>query len=441
MPDFSPFMIARVQMALTLGYHIILACFGVGLPVLLMVVEWKYLKTGNIIWKTLAQRWAKVFAVLFGVGAISGTVLSFELGLLWPKFMGTFGAVIGLPFSLEAFAFFMEAIFVGIYLYGWDKLSPKAHWLTSIPIVISGFASAWFVVTANAWMNSPQGFVLENGIATQINPWEAMLNPSTGAQTAHMIIAAYMVSGFGIASIYAFTKLKGRWSQYHQKAMVTGLILGIVFTPLQMMVGDWSAKVVATTQPIKLAAMEGQFETKSFAPLRIGGIPDEKSQSTPYSLEIPGLLSWLSYGDFNAEVKGLKDFPSELHPPVAVVHIAFQIMVAIGFFLFLLSVISIIAWVKNKRLPQNKLYVGSVALSGILSILALQAGWIVTEVGRQPWIVYNVMKTSEAVTDSPGILYVFIATLAIYTILSVGLFFVLRALAKRPLPQGVIDHG
>lgn len=440
MLDSSSFLLARTQMAFTLGYHIILASFGVGFPVLLMLVEWRYLKTQHPVWKILAKRWAKVFAVLFGVGAVSGTVLSFELGLLWPKFMGTFGGVIGLPFNLEAFAFFLEAIFVGAYLYGWDKLSPRAHWLTTLPIAISGFASAWFVVTANAWMNAPQGFTLVGHTVTDAEPLKAMLNPATFAQTTHMILAAYMVTGFGIASVYAWKKIKGGFHEYHQKALSVALALAVICTPLQMLAGDWSAKVVAQTQPIKLAAMEGQFETLKSAPLRIGGWPNEENEITTHAVEIPGLLSFLAFGDFDATVKGLKEFPREDWPPVLVVHLAFQIMVGLGGFLFLLSGFAVLNWLRKRPFPNNKIFTWMVASSGVMAIVALQAGWVVTEVGRQPWIVYQVMRTKEAVTENPGLGWVFGVTLLIYTVLTIGLLVILKSLAKKPLPAEVCDH-
>lgn len=439
MNEWSPFLLARLQMAFTLGYHIVVASLGVGMPVLLLMAEGRYLKSGDPLWKILAQRWAKIFAVLFGVGAVSGTVLSFEMGLLWPHFMGRFGGAIGLPFTLEAFAFFLEAVFAGIYLYGWDKLSPRIHWLSGVPIAVSGFLSAFFVVTANAWMNTPQGFEMTNGLVTHVDPWKAMFNPAAWVQTTHMIVAAYMVSGFLVASYYAWQGLKGKWKEYHRRALSLSLLLGILFAPVQILVGDWAGRVVAKTQPAKLAAMEGQFKTEARAPLRIGGIPNEKDRRTRYALEIPGLASWLAYGDADAVVKGLDDFPPDEVPPTAVVHVAFQVMVAIGFFLLALSLFSAAAWLRRRRFPSGKIFLAAVALSGILSVFALEAGWIVTEVGRQPWIVYNIMRTREAVTGAPGVEVIFFSTLGIYSALTVGLFAVLRLLAKKPLPIEATD--
>jgi cytochrome d ubiquinol oxidase subunit I len=431
---------ARIQMAFTLGFHIILACFGVGLPVLMLAAEAKYLQTKDAIYKTLAQRWSNAFAVLFAVGAVSGTVLSFELGLLWPKFMGTFGSVISLPFTLEGFAFFLEAIFVGIYIYGWDKLTPKAHFLSGIPIAISGFASAWFVVTANSWMNSPQGFEWVDGAVVNPDPIVAMFNQTTWAQTTHMILAAYIVSGFSVASFYAWRLLKdadsnsSQTQRYNRIAMSLGLILGAICMPPQLAVGDWSAKVVAKTQPIKLAAMESHFKTETGASLVIGGFPDMENQTVNYGIKIPKLLSFLAYGDLNAEVKGLEEFPADEIPPVPVVHVAFQLMVGTGTLLMIYSLLALIRWLRKRdRFFTARWFLWSTVPTGPFAIIAMEAGWTVTEVGRQPWIVYGIMRTKDAVTDAPGINLIFFTTLMIYAILFIGIISVLRFLAKKPI--------
>lgn len=430
---------ARLQMAFTLGFHIILACYGVGLPVLMLVAEWRYLKTGDQLWQKLAQRWSRSFAVLFAVGAVSGTVLSFELGLLWPEFMGRWGAVIGLPFTMEGFAFFLEAIFAGIYLYGWDRLPKRVHWLTGWPIAISGFLSAFFVVTANAWMNAPAGFRIVDGKIVDINPLAAMFNVASGAQVTHMIVAAYMVTGFCVAAFYAFCLLRDPLNEYCRRAFTLSLLLGLVFVPIQMMVGDWSAKVVAKSQPVKLAAMEGQFQTERHAPLRIGGLPDPVARETRYAIEIPGALSFLSYGEFNAEVKGLNDFPDDVKPPVIVVHLAFQVMVGIGSLMGLLAAGCLVNYVRFRSWPQSKWFLRTVVLMGPLSILAMEAGWIVTEVGRQPWIVHGYMRTADAVTKAPGVWSVFAGTMTIYLLLAIATITSLARLAKVPLQEDL--HG
>jgi cytochrome bd ubiquinol oxidase subunit I len=431
----SNLVAARLQMAFTLGFHIVLACFGVGIPVLVLLAEGMYLRTRDEGWRTLARRWSKVFAVLFAVGAVSGTVLSFELGLLWPEFMARFGSVIGLPFTLEGFAFFVEAIFVGISIYGWKRLSPRAHWWSGVPIAVSGLASAWFVVTANAWMNAPRGFRLVDGAVVDVDPLAAMMNPATWAQTTHMIIAAYMVSGFVVASVYAVALLGGRATLHHRRAFTLALLPAAALAPLQLAAGHWSAHVVSLTQPVKLAAMEGQFRTEKGAPLRIGGIPDESRRETRYAIEIHGGLSWLAYGDRQATVRGLDDFPREDTPPVRVVHLAFQLMVAAGMLLLLVSLTTGWSLWRHRRIPSGRWFLMAVASCGPAAVLALEAGWTVTEVGRQPWIVQGVLRTADAVTDAPGVSWVLAATLAIYGVLAIGTLGVLRLLARVPLPE------
>ena len=429
----SDLLSARLQMAFTLAFHIILACLGVGMPILLFFAEWQFVRTGDALWKQLAVRWSRSFAVLFAVGAVSGTVLSFELGMLWPEFMGRFGAVIGLPFTLEGFAFFVEAIFVGIYLYGWNRLSPVAHLMTVIPIAISGAASAWFVVTANAWMNAPTGFEMIDGRVSSVDPIAAMLNEATGAQTTHMIVAAYMVTGFVVAAYYAAAILRGGDNLYNRRAFGIALALGVICAPLQLPVGHWAAHTVAKTQPVKLAAMEGQFVTERGAPLRIGGWPDEEERVTRWALEIDGMLSWIAYGDSNAEVLGLDEFPREDQPPVAIVHAAFQIMVGIGMGLIGLSLWTLVRLIRRRPLTQSRALLIAVLASGPLTVIAMEAGWVVTEVGRQPWVVQGVMRTADAVTDAPGIQWMLAVTLGVYAVIAVATIIVLRMLARIPV--------
>ena len=439
-PELTNLLAARWQMAFTLGFHIILACFGVGLPVLMLAAEWRFLATKDAGWKLLAKRWSKAFAVLFAIGAVSGTVLSFELGVLWPKFSETFGSVIGLPFTMEGFAFFLEAIFVGIYLYSWDRLPPRVHWWTGVQVAISGMLSAVFVVTANAFMNSPTGFRMEQGKAVEIDPLAAMLNDASGAQATHMVLAAYMVTGFCVAAYYAWLVLRGRDSTYVRRGLLLGTLLAIAVTPLQMIVGDWSAKVVAKTQPLKLAAMEAHYETQTRAPLRIGGIPNDETEETTWSIEIPAALSWISYGDTNAEVKGLQEWPREDRPPTTVVHFAFQIMVGIGAVCLLVAIWAGWTLWRTRELPGSCWFLLAMAFCGPASVIALEAGWIVTEVGRQPWIVQGYMRTSEAVTDAPGIWLVFYVTLGIYLVLGLSAIVVLRMLANVPIPEQTDFH-
>ena len=341
---------ARSQMAMSLGFHIIFAVVGIGMPLLMVVAEWRWRRSGDGIYLELAHRWAKGTAILFAVGAVSGTVLSFELGLLWPGFMAHAGAIIGMPFSLEGFAFFTEAIFLGVYLYGWDRISPRAHLAAGILVALSGALSGIFVVIANAWMNTPAGFDLVNGRIVNVDPLAAMRNPAAFAQTLHMTLAAYASTGFVVAGIHALALLREPRNAFHGRALAVALLVGAPAALLQPLSGDLSARVVARWQPVKLAAMEGQFKTEKGAPLRIGGWPDEAKGETRYAVEIPRGLSLLAFHDPGAEVKGLEAFPRKDWPPVAPVHIAFQMMVGLGSFMALVAAWALALMVRRRDL-------------------------------------------------------------------------------------------
>ncbi len=417
---------ARAQMAMSLAFHIIFAVIGIAMPLLMVIAEGLWLKTREEVYLTLAKRWAKGTAIMFAVGAVSGTVLSFELGLLWPNFMAYAGPIIGMPFSLEGFAFFLEAIFLGLYLYGWDRIPKYAHWFAGMMVLLGGTLSGIFVVTANAWMNTPTGFSVVNGVVTDVDPIAAMLNPSSFSQTLHMTIAAFLTVGFAVAGIHAYFLRHDPDNLFHRRAFAIALSVGGVFALLQPISGDISAKKLAKHQPIKLAAMEAQWETERGAPLRIGGIPNEDTEETRYALEIPKALSFLAYSDFNAEVMGLKAVPPEDRPPVAIVHFAFQIMVACGIVLIAAGVIGgWLAW-KHKRLPDQRWYLRFVTFCTPLGFIAIEAGWTVTEVGRQPWIIYNYMRTAEAVTSMPNLVVPFLGFTVLYIFLSIIVVILLR---------------
>jgi cytochrome bd ubiquinol oxidase subunit I len=415
----SDLLAARSQMAVSLAFHIIFAVVGIGMPVLMVIAERRWQKTGDAIHLDLAKRWAKGTAILFAVGAVSGTVLSFELGLLWPGFMEFAGPIIGMPFSLEGFAFFTEAIFLGVYLYGWDRISPRAHLWSGVAVAVSGAASGIFVVTANSWMNSPAGFELVGGRPVNVDPIAAMLNPAAFQQTLHMTLAAYTATGFAVAGIHAFLLLFDRDNAFHRRALSVALILGAPAAVLQPISGDISARQVAARQPVKLAAMESHFETMAGAPLTIGGWPDTESGETRYAIKIPYGLSLLAFHDPHAVVKGLKDFPREDWPNVPIVHAAFQIMVGLGTYLALLSLW--VGWLALRRrdVCSNRLILRAIALAAPMGFIAIEAGWTVTEVGRQPWIIQGVLRTADAVTPMPGLIVPFLLFTLLYCFLGV----------------------
>lgn len=413
----SDLFAARSQMAISLGFHIVFAAIGMVMPFFMAVSHWKWLRTKEEIYLRLTKTWSKGVAIFFATGAVSGTVLSFELGLLWPGFMEHAGAIIGMPFSWEGTAFFLEAIALGIFLYGWDRLHPWVHWGSGIVVGISGVLSGLFVICANAWMNAPRGFDWVDGKAVNIDPWAAMFNPAALHQGLHMTIAAFCAVGFAVAGIHAIGLLKNPRSGFHKAAFHIALVIGAIAAIVQPLHGDLLAKQVARLQPAKLAAMEALFETARPAPLILGGIPDEETQTVRYAIHIPRLLSFLAHGDFDAEVTGLDRIPRENWPPVAVTHFAFQIMVGIGTFLALLGVFSLVAVFRRERWLESRKMLKLFAFTAPLGFIAIEAGWTVTEVGRQPWIIYEVMRTEDAVTPMPGLVVPLLLFTGVYLVL------------------------
>jgi cytochrome d ubiquinol oxidase subunit I len=424
---------ARSQMGFSLGWHIVVACLGVGMPGLVLFAEWRGQRTGDPSYQLLARRWARAMGVLFAVGAVSGTILSFEMGVLWSGLMDHYGAVIGLPFAIEGFAFFIEAIFLGIYLYGWDRLPPRVHLLSGVPIVVAGIASAFFVVSANAWMNAPRGYAVRHGRVVGVDPWAAIFNPATGPETTHMILAAFMVTGFLMASVYAVAMLRGRRDRYHRLGLLIPLTFAAIMTPVQIGVGDWAARFVASDQPVKLAAMEGLAQTQRHAPESIGGLfYDGRLHG---ALRIPDGLSLLLRLNPAGQVTGLNSVPPADRPPVEIVHFAFDAMVGIGFALLALGAWLAWTWWRRRDLPGTRWFLRAVALSGVAAVTAMEAGWVATEVGRQPWIVYHVLRVSNAVNPAPGLANGVWPVITIYALLTVATVYVLRRLARsRPVP-------
>jgi cytochrome d ubiquinol oxidase subunit I len=424
---------ARQMQALSFAAHIPLVCFGIAFPAFVVFVEWLHLRTGDPVYRTLARRWSKVMLALFAVGVVTGTILSFEMGLLWPNFMATFGDVFGVAFAVEGVSFFVEAIFIGIYVYGWNKLSPRLHLLTGIPIVVAGFAGSLMVITVNGWMNHPTGFTMRDGKAVDIHPFHALFeNSYFWHELVHMYLAGYIVAGFLTASVYAWALLRGRNTHYNRTALVIPLTVAALAAPVQMIVGDWVARDVAETQPVKLAALEGLGKTTTGAPEHVLGWYD--GHEVKYGIKIPKLLSLLAFHDPNAKVQGLETVPEDERPPVNVVRFAFQTMVGIGSLLALIGTVFVGSWLKWRRLPTWRWFYWSVVAAGPLALVALIAGWITTEVGRQPWIVYNVMRTEEAVTGASGIPVGYATLVVVYLGLAVAVGWLLRRLSRAPLP-------
>lgn len=426
----NDFIAARSQMALSLGFHIIYSCIGMVMPVFMAISNYKWIKTNDPVYKNITQAWSKGVAIFFATGAVSGTMLSFELGLLWPKFMEHAGPIFGMPFSFEGVAFFVEAIALGFFLYGWNKFNKWFHWFTGIIVGVSGVISGILVVSANSWMNSPAGFDYVNGQYTNIDPVKAMFNDAWFSEALHMTIAAFAATGFAVAGIHALMILRKKNVNFHTRAFKIAIAFGAVAAILQPLSGDISAKGAARRQPAKSAAMEANFHTQPYSPLLIGGIPDTVNKTVNYGIEVPGLLSFLVYDDFKTPVTGLDKIPQQDQPNVPVTHYSFQLMVAIGMFLMLISFIYLFAlWKKKAWLIKNwflKLFV----IATPLGFIAVEAGWTVTEVGRQPWIIQGIMRTSQAVTPMPGIQYSFYLFTFVYFTLSVAVVFLLNRQIK-----------
>jgi cytochrome d ubiquinol oxidase subunit I len=421
----NDFLAARSQMALSLGFHIIYSCIGMVMPFFMAVAHYRWLRTRDVTYKNLTKAWSKGVAIFFAVGAVSGTMLSFELGLLWPKFMEHAGPIFGMPFSLEGTAFFIEAIALGFFLYGWDRLNPWFHWFTGVVVGLSGLASGILVVAANAWMNSPAGFDYVNGQYLNIDPIKAMFNDAWLSQALHMTLAAFCATGFAVAGVHALMLLKQKNVRFHWRAFTIAAAFGTVAAVLQPLSGDFSAKDVAKRQPAKLAAMEAHFHTEKRAALVIGGIPDEKNRKVDYAVKIPGMLSFLAHGNFEQEVIGLDRIPADEQPPVLVPHLAFQLMVGLGMFMMLISGLYFLALWRKRSWLRSRWLLGLFAAATPAGFIAVEAGWTVTEVGRQPWIIHGVMRTADAVTPMPGIAYSFYLFSAVYLFLSLIVVFLL----------------
>jgi cytochrome bd ubiquinol oxidase subunit I len=425
---------ARQVQALSFAAHIPLVCFGIAFPVLVLLLEGLHHRTGHRPYRTLARRWSRVMAALFAIGVITGTVLSFEMALLWPAFTATFGSVFGLGFAIEGFSFFTEAVFIGIYLYGWDRLPPRIHLASGIPIAVAGLTGSFMVISVNAWMNHPGGFTLQDGRVVDVRPAEALFaNPYLWHEFVHMYVAAFLVTGFVLAGVYAVPRLRGRDTAHDRLALAVSLTVAAVAAPLQVLVGDWAGRAVARYQPVKLAALEGLGHTTAGAPVHVLGWYTHGEVVD--GIELPRMLSLLALHDPGAVVVGLDAVPPDQVPPVNVVRLAFQVMVGLGTLLAVLGVVSLVVLGRRRRLPTSRWWTWAVVLAAPASVVALLCGWVVTEVGRQPWTVYGVMRTPAAVTAAPGIPVGYALLGAVYTGVAVAVVWVLRRLAAVPMDE------
>ena len=419
------FLAARSQMALSLAFHIVFSCIGMVMPFFMAVAHFIWLRTGNPLYKNITIAWSKGVAIFFATGAVSGTVLSFEMGLLWPEFMRHAGPVFGMPFSLEGTAFFIEAIALGFFLYGWNRFNRWFHWFTGVMVGLTGILSGILVVAANSWMNSPAGFDFKDGVFSNIDPVRAMFNKGWFSQALHMTIAAFVATGFAVAGIHALMILRRVNTGFHRAAFSIAACFAVVAALIQPLSGDLSAKFVAKNQPAKLAAMEAHFKTEEYSALIIGGIPDMENKKVDYAIRIPGMLSFMVNRDLRKEVKGLDKVPAGEQPNVPVTHYAFQLMVGFGMAMFGISLLSVFAFIRKKGWLTRRWFYWLFVLAIPMGFIAVEAGWVVTEVGRQPWIIQGILKTADAVTPMPGIMYSFYCFLALYVFLSFAVSFLL----------------
>ncbi len=432
----SNLVAARSQMAFTLGFHILLVPLGVAFPAITLIANWRGVRRRDDVALLLARRWSKVMAVTFAVGAVTGTVLSFELGLLWPGLMGKFGSVFGLPFGLEAIAFFLEAILIAIYIYGWDRLSPRAHFWTGVPIPFVSILGAASIIAANSWLNTPQGFTLSSkGTPENVDVAKAIFTPAFPWEFTHFIIAAYLGAGFLVASVYAVGLLRGRNDRYHRLGFLIPFTVAAILAPVQLVVGDQITRMVIREQPVKFAAAEGVQQSGTHEPEALFGyLPgngQDDNASIEYAIKIPNLASFLTGGSADTEIKGLNTVKADDRPPVNIVHLSFDVMVLIAGALALLALWFGFVWWRKRDVPKTRWFLRCAAVSGVAILVTIEAGWIVTEVGRQPWIVYNVLRTKDAVTDTGGIWLSFMLIVALYVLVAVALIATLRAMARR----------
>lgn len=427
--NLDPVLMSRLLTAMTLGFHIIFATLGVGVPLLISIAEFIGIKKKDPHYTLMARRWARGFVITVAVGVVTGTAIGLQLSLLWPNFMQVAGNVISLPLFMEVFAFFFEAIFLGIYLYTWDRFkNPYIHWAFSIPVIIGGGMSAVFITTVNAFMNTPEGFTIgDNGFAS-INPLQAMLNPATPTKVFHVVATAYVTVAAILLTIAAFSLLKNKASTYHKKALKFTLTVTFIFALLSAVAGDFSAKFLAEHQPEKLAAAEWHFDTEENADLLVFGWLNKDNEPTG-ALRIPGMLSFLAHNDFAGEVTGLSETPADERPPLWI-HYMFDLMVTIGIMLAAVPVLYFILSKVKRWNANNKWMLRLLVLMGPLAVAAIEFGWLLAEEGRQPWILRGFMKVEEAATSSSQVGLMFILFFVLYAVLGTLCVVILRRMFR-----------
>ena len=435
---------ARAQMATTLGFHIILACLGIALPAIVLLAEFIGLRRQDATAIRLARRWSQAMGVLIAVGAVTGTVLSFEMGLLWPGLMRRYGAVLGFPFGVEGLFFFLEAIFAGIYLWGWRRLPGWAHWWSGVPIAVSGILGAMSVIAVNSWMNQPGGFTEQGGRITSVNPWQVFFNHAAIYEMPHMILAAYMVAGFLVAGVYAAGIWRGRRDRYHYTGFAIGFVPAAALTPFQIFVGDTAARSIAHDQPVKFASMEYVARTSRQVPEWLGGA--YVNGHVYGGVKIPYLDSLLAGFGPGTQVTGWESVPPADRPPVVwLLHLCFDVMVGLGFLLLLAGLWAAYEWWRRRRLPPQRLFWAAGAVSGLAAIVAMECGWVVTEVGRQPWVVYRLLRTAQAATTNGGVLTSLSLIIVVYAVLGAATIAILRLLSRRwrrgDLEEAAVPYG
>ena len=421
---------ARGQMATTLGFHIILACLGIAFPFFVLLAEFIGLRRRNETALRLARRWSQAMGVLIAVGAVTGTVLSFELGLLWPGLMRQYGSVLGFPFAIEGLFFFLEAIFAGVYLWGWQRLPGWVHWWSGVPIAASGIFGAMSVIAVNSWMNQPGGFTEAGGQITSVSPWQVFFNHAAIYEMPHMILAAYMVAGFLVAGVYATGILRGRRDRYHYTGFAIGFVPAAILTPFQIFVGDTAARSIAHDQPVKFAAMEYVAQTSRQVPEWIAGV--YVNGRVYAGIKIPYLDSLLVGFGPGTQVTGWNTVPPADRPPVVwLIHLSFDVMVGLGSLLLLWGLWAAYEWWRRRRLPPQRLFWWAGAVSGLAAIVAMECGWVVTEVGRQPWVVYQYLTTADAATSNGGVVTSLTLVIILYAVLGAATIAILRLLSRR----------